>query len=60
MKVITGKVRANYPNIFVPNRLENQEARYSLTILIPKSDVATIENIQNAINDLFGCGLLIH
>jgi len=49
MKVITGKVRANYPNIFVPNRLENQEARYSLTILIPKSDIDTIENIQNAI-----------
>lgn len=49
MRVITGKVRVNYPNLFVPNRLENQEARYSLTILIPKSDIATIENIQNAI-----------
>lgn len=50
MKVITGKVRVNYPNLFVPTKLEeNQEARYSLTILIPKSDIVTIENIQNAI-----------
>ena len=50
MKVITGKVRVNYPNIFTPSRLEgSNEEKYSITILIPKTDIGTIEKIQEAI-----------
>ncbi|MGL5314857.1 MAG: DUF2815 family protein [Peptostreptococcaceae bacterium] len=50
MKIITGKVRANYPNIFTPVKLEeDQEAKYSITILIPKTDIQTLEAINTKI-----------
>lgn len=50
MKIITGKVRVNYPNLFVPKKLEeSEEARYSMTILISKSDIETMEKINEAI-----------
>ena len=50
MKVITGKVRLNYPNLFTPVKLdEEQEAKYSLTILIPKTELHTLEEVNSAI-----------
>lgn len=50
MKVITGKVRMNYLNIFTPKKLEESEdKRYSLSILIPKNDIDTISKINEAI-----------
>lgn len=50
MKVITGKIRMNYTNLFTPKAIENEnEPKYSLSILIPKADIATIEKIQEAV-----------
>lgn len=50
MRVITGKVRVNYPNLFIPVKLEeDQEAKYSVTILIPKTDITTLEALQSSI-----------
>ncbi|MGL5750057.1 MAG: DUF2815 family protein [Paraclostridium sp.] len=50
MKVITGKIRMNYTNLFTPKAIENDiEAKYSLSILISKADIATIEKIEEAI-----------
>lgn len=50
MRVITGKVRFNYPNLFTPKTLEETgELRYSISILIPKSELETINKINEAI-----------
>ena len=43
MSVTTGKVRASYVHIFTPRIPENGgEPKYSVTLLIPKSDTATL------------------
>lgn len=47
--ITTGRVRFSFTNIFTPRApQEGGEPKYSLTILIPKSDVATISAIQQA------------
>jgi len=51
-KVITGKVRFSYLNVFEPRAIdENAEAKYSASIIIPKSDKKTIKAIQEAIQE---------
>lgn len=46
MAVTTGKVRASYVNIFQPRVSQiGGESKYSMTLLIPKSDTATINSI---------------
>ncbi|MFS1519648.1 DUF2815 family protein [Bacillus sp. SCS-151] len=47
-KVITGKVRLSYVHIFQPHAMEGQEEKYSVSILIPKSDKATLKKIKAA------------
>ena len=48
-KVVTGKVRFSYANIFEPKAPNGGgEPKYSVTLLIPKSDTATVEKIKNA------------
>lgn len=50
MKIVTGKVRASYVNVFKPrlNQLSNSED-YSMAILIPKEDKKTIDGIVKII-----------
>ncbi len=49
-KVVTGKVRLSYCNLFKPRAVEaGQEEKYSCTILVPKSDKATIQKIKAAV-----------
>jgi hypothetical protein len=49
-KVVTGKVRLSYVHVFEPySNQEDQEARYSCTILIPKTDKKTLKAIEEAI-----------
>lgn len=46
MAITTGKVRASYVNIFQPRVPESGgEPKYSLTLLIPKTDVTTLNAI---------------
>ena len=46
MAITTGKVRASYVHIFQPRTPENGgEPKYSVTLLIPKTDTATINGI---------------
>ena len=47
--VTTGKVRLSFVHLVQPYAREGQEARYSTTILIPKSDAATKTRIDAAI-----------
>ena len=46
-KVITGKVRFSYVNIFKSRAFQaGQDAKYSVCLLIPKEDKATIKKIK--------------
>jgi hypothetical protein len=49
-KVITGKVRLSYANIFEPRQNDKGEAKYSCSILIPKTDKETLKKVQAAVN----------
>lgn len=47
--IVTGKVRWSYVNLFMPRAMEGQEPKYSVTLLIPKSDAATKAAIDKGI-----------
>lgn len=49
-KVITGTVRLSYANIWEPKSIKGSAAKYSVSLLIPKSDKATLAKIQTAID----------
>ncbi len=49
-QVVTGIVRLNYVNVFEPRTQDGQRPRYSVTILIPKSDQVTMDKIKQAID----------
>ena len=49
-KVVTGKVRFCYTNVFEPSAMnEGDTAKYSVCILISKDDEATLEKVKKAI-----------
>lgn len=51
-KITTGKCRLSYVTIFEPRAAEDGgEPKYSITLLIPKSDTTTVEKIKSAINE---------
>lgn len=48
-KVITGKVRFSFCNIWEPQASQDGgDPKYSVTLLIPKADTATLQKIQTA------------
>ena len=48
-KVVTGKIRASYEHLLEPYAFnEDDEPRYSMVALIPKSDTATVNKIRAA------------
>jgi hypothetical protein len=49
-KVITGKVRFSYAHVFEPNAInEGDDKKYSVSILIPKTDKVTLGKIEKAV-----------
>lgn len=48
--LVTGKVRFSYANVFEPRQTPNGEQKYSVTLLIPKSDNGTYQRIMAEIN----------
>lgn len=48
-KVVTGEVRFSYLNVFEPKSIDGNEAKYSVSLLIPKTDTATLIKIEAAI-----------
>lgn len=49
-KVVTGKVRFSYAHVFTPKAIvEGAEKKYSVSLIIPKSDKKTIAKIEQAI-----------
>ena len=51
-KVVTGKVRFSFVNIFEPRASQDGgDPKYSVTLLIPKSDKATMGKIKEAMEE---------
>jgi len=51
-KVITGMVRFSYANLFEAKAAkEGQEAKFSVSLIIPKSDIASLKIIKAAIDE---------
>ena len=51
-KVVTGKVRFSYVNVFEPQTAQGGgDSKYSVTLLIPKSDTATLSKITSAMSE---------
>jgi len=50
-KVVTGKVRLSYANIFEPRSINGSEPKYSVSLIIPKDDTQQIEVIKQAIEN---------
>lgn len=49
-RLTTGKVRLSYANIWKPKAMnEGQDAKYSVSLLIPKTDTKTINAIKAAV-----------
>ena len=48
-KVVTGKVRFSYANVWEPQSVNGSDPKYSVSLIIPKSDSKTIEKIKAAI-----------
>lgn len=55
-KVITGVVRLSYANIWQPKSINGGTPKYSTSILIPKSDTATVQRIKDAIKAAYDEG----
>ena len=50
-KVITGKVRFSYANVWAPKSVNGGEEKYSVCLIIPKSDQETLDKINAAITE---------
>ncbi|MPM16504.1 hypothetical protein SDC9_62885 [bioreactor metagenome] len=48
-KVTTGKVRLSYAHLFAPHAIEGNEPKYSVSVIIPKSDKETLQAIKEAV-----------
>ena len=48
-KVITGEARLSYANLWEPKSINGGAPKYSVSIIIPKSDTRTIAKIKTAI-----------
>ena len=60
-QVVTGKCRFSFVNVFEPKAMrEGDEPKYSLTLIIPKSDTKTVEAIKAAIRAAAEAGAQKH
>ena len=52
VKIVTGKVRFSYANVFQPKAsVEGGTPKYSVSLIIPKSDKETIAKINKAFEE---------
>ena len=45
-KVVTGTVRLSYAHVWEPHSVQGGKEKYSVSIIIPKSDTKTIEKLR--------------
>lgn len=52
VKAVTGKVRFSYANVFTPKAAqEGGPLKYSVSLIIPKSDTETVERLRKAFEE---------
>jgi hypothetical protein len=56
-KVTTGKVRFSYANVWKPKSINGGEEKYSVSLIIPKSDKETIKKINQAVEEAKKAGV---
>lgn len=58
-KVVTGPgIRFSYANVFEPRSMEEGgKAKYSASLLVPKSDTKTVNDIKAAVKEAFEAGV---
>ena len=56
-KVVTGTVRLSYEHVWEPASINGGEEKYSASLIIPKSDKATVNAIQKAVDTAIEEGL---
>ena len=49
-KVVTGKVRLSYAHVWEPVSINDSKPKYSVSLVIPKSDKETIKAINAAVD----------
>lgn len=49
-RVVTGEVRLSYANVFEAKSINGGKPKYSVSLIIPKSDKATLAKIERAID----------
>ncbi len=55
-KVITGEVRLSYANLWEPKSINGGAPKYSVSLIIPKSDKRTLDKIKAAIQAAYAEG----
>lgn len=48
-KVVTGLVRLSYAHVWEPASINGSDEKYSVSLIIPKSDTKTVKAIQDAV-----------
>lgn len=48
-KVVTGVVRLSYAHVWEPVSINGSDEKYSVSLIIPKSDIKTVKAIQDAV-----------
>lgn len=57
-KLVTGMVRFSYANVWTPKAIGDSETeKYSVSLLIPKSDKETVKRVKKAIKEAFDDGV---
>ncbi len=56
-KVVTGIVRLSYEHVWEPNSINGGTPKYSVSLIIPKSDKKTIEAINSAVDNAIKDGI---
>ena len=56
-KVVTGTVRLSYANVWEPKSINGGAEKYSVSLIIPKSDKKTIAAINAAVDAAIEEGL---
>lgn len=56
-RIVTGEVRLSYAHVFEPNSIQGGKPKYSVSLIIPKTDTATITAIEKAIDAAIDAGI---
>lgn len=56
-RVVTGEVRLSYAHLFEPQSIQGSKPKYSVSLIIPKSDRETISKIERAIDAAIEAGI---